>query len=615
MLSLEKIKQELQKVFTRFPVWVLFIIIFSAILFTLSHGDFLFITESHLARWAFSCVIWFFFSIGLYLYWESKDCSNTKKNLLQWIPVGYSLLYFWYFENNFESLEAMIFFSISMVGIIGFLFFAPYIKNIIENNGKQSIYYTYFYNISVIILTSFILGGILFTLWSIWITAVNQLFDLYGYFWNEIYIDWAITSLAIVTPIFGLTKLPCKREFTNNYFNENAFFSFLIKYIAIPFIYLYFIILYLYSAKVLINFSQWPKWEVSWMVIGFSIFWYVTYIFSYIFEEKNRFIKTFRKYFPYAVVPQVFMLFYAIYLRIAQYDITINRYFVVIFWIWLLLISLYYILSKKKYLWSLMALLTLFTLIISVGPWSVYSLPKERQLERLKNNLIEANILQWNTIVPLKDYNQIEQDLSKNIYSGIDYVCDFNDCREIKELFPDIYAKTLKNYQENNEFKYTSNDQPSKWQIIEDISETIKVRSYYWNNSFEEEANFYISNQDTIFPIDTKNIDMVYSVNSYNYDNKEIRTKLDSTTGIMTIFSWEDLITQINYQEINDTLLDLVLESKQTDLSLNDLSFNISNNSWDFIFIIDSMTIFNSHLDTQGQLNNTFSFHWYLLEK
>jgi hypothetical protein len=41
-----------------------------------------------------------------------------------------------------------------------------------------------------------------------------------------------------------------------------------------------------------------------------------------------------------------------------------------------------------------MVLLTLFTVIISVGPWSVYQLPESRQLERLKNNLIEANILQ-----------------------------------------------------------------------------------------------------------------------------------------------------------------------------------------------------------------------------
>jgi len=101
------------------------------------------------------------------------------------------------------------------------------------------------------------------------------------------------------------------------------------------------------------------------------------------------------------------MLFYVIYLRINQYDITINRYFVVVFGIWLLFVSLYYIFSKKKYIGNLIVLLTVFTVIISVGPWSVYKLPESRQLERLKNNLIEANILQDGKIIPLKEYNII----------------------------------------------------------------------------------------------------------------------------------------------------------------------------------------------------------------
>jgi len=102
------------------------------------------------------------------------------------------------------------------------------------------------------------------------------------------------------------------------------------------------------------------------MVIGFSIFGYITYIFSYIFQETNNFIKNFRKYFPAIVIPQLFMLFYAIYLRIMQYDITMNRYFVVVFGIWLAIISLYLIFSKIKYLGFIPFLLAVFTILISI---------------------------------------------------------------------------------------------------------------------------------------------------------------------------------------------------------------------------------------------------------
>jgi len=68
-----------------------------------------------------------------------------------------------------------------------------------------------------------------------------------------------IISLSIITPIFALCKIPEKESFNEDNFIENAFFSFLVKYIAIPFIYVYFIILYVYSTKVLLNFKDWPK--------------------------------------------------------------------------------------------------------------------------------------------------------------------------------------------------------------------------------------------------------------------------------------------------------------------------------------------------------------------
>jgi hypothetical protein len=61
--------------------------------------------------------------------------------------------------------------------------------------------------------------------------------------------------------------LPQKETIDDNLFYENKFFSFLVKYVAIPFIYIYFLILYAYTVKVLLNFQDWPKGEVSWLVI------------------------------------------------------------------------------------------------------------------------------------------------------------------------------------------------------------------------------------------------------------------------------------------------------------------------------------------------------------
>lgn len=134
------------------------------------------------------------------------------------------------------------------------------------------------------------------------------LFDLKDIVTDKLFGDWMIIALSLLAPFFALTKLPTRETFESGHFNENAFFSFLVKYIAIPFIFLYFVILYAYTVKVLMNFSEWPKGEVTWMVIGFSLFGYIIYIFSYIFESSNRAIRYFRASFPAIVLPQLAML-------------------------------------------------------------------------------------------------------------------------------------------------------------------------------------------------------------------------------------------------------------------------------------------------------------------
>lgn len=623
MLNLSNMKDQLKSTSSRFPVtvWTTLIVAFLFLLWL--HWDFSQAIEDNLIRWIFAWIVAFFFSIWFYLLWESKDYSKWKNNLLQILPVWYGSLFFVFFQNSFNSLEEIIFFILSLVGIIWFLFFAPYIKNILNNNWKQSVYYTYFYNISVIILISFILGWVLFALWAIGITAVHTLFDLSWYFTDKIYWDWAIFALSVITPLFALNKIPKKREFTSNYFNENPFFSFLVKYIAIPFIYIYFIILYLYSAKVLMNFGDWPKGEVSWMVIWFSTFGYLIYIFSYIFEKKNNFIKLFRKFFPFVVVPQIFMLFYAIFLRIEQYDITVNRYFVVVFGIWLLFVSLYYIFSKKKYLGNLIVLLTLFTVIISVGPWSVYQLPESRQLERLKNNLIEANILQNWKIVPLKKYNQIDNDLSKQIYDWINYLCDFDNCNEIIKLFPKISQEVkdqeekqrlenIKNYPDND--YYEKKSEPSTWEYVNKITESIKVESYSRYDSVNNRPTIYFStNNNKIFPLNTIGSKNLYKIDIYSYKN-DSNSNYDKEYDMITIKNNNSIITKIALSEIKEELLSKYKDDRNNKLSTGNMTFNISNSYWNFTLILTSLNIKNP--EYTGKNNDFYiNIDWYLLEK
>ncbi len=601
------IKTNLQMVLRRFPVSFILIILLTALFYTLLHWDYNSLQESHLLRGIFTSIVTFFFSLWVYLTTESRNIRGIKKQLIQFIPIVFGIFLFIAIGVDIDSFEAMVFLFLAFFGIFFYLFCAPYLKSIFSNTTKQTVFYTYFYNMSVVFLMSFILGWVLVALWSIGITAVFELFDVRDILSNDIYADWFILALACITPIFALTKIPEKRSFAENYFNENAFFSFLIKYIAIPFISIYFIILYAYSIKVLSNFGDWPKWEVSWMVIWFSIFGYITYIFSYIFENKNKFIKVFRKYFPYAVIPQIFMLFYAIYLRIHQYDLTVNRYLVVVFWIWLLCISLYYIFSKRKSLPIIPALLTVFTIVISVGPWSVHELPEYRQIKVLKQNLTQANILQDGKIIPLESYTDIDKNLSKNIHSGIDYLCDFDNCESIKTIFADIYAEELKIAEteyKNNKYSYITDEDGirelpkfewmSRWEITRKITEAIKVKTYHsYDENLEESLYLYKNYKDSFFPLDVSWYSKMLEFGNSNYISNEKIADFNVYKNVITIKYNSELLVEI---DASDIILELQNSYKRLwsrDFSKENMIFEITHDNKKYKLFLDNINIPN----------------------
>ncbi len=596
LFSIQLLQEIIIKTVSRFPISSLFILLIAWLFFTISHGNFSNLQEEKSFRMIFSLVLWFFLSVWIYITTE----DNKFKYFLQFFPIVFSISFYFRFQQSFDDIENTVLFFLTFLGIIGCLAFAPYLKNIFKWTVKESVFYSYFYNLTTTIFKSLIVWWVLFSLWAIGIAAIHVLFDFWYSSIDNLYWDWAIITLSILAPFFMLTQLPNKKSYLQSTFIENKFFSFLIKYTATPFIVIYFLILYAYTIKVLSNFSEWPKGEVSWLVIGFSIFWYITYIFSYIFEKKNENIALFRRIFPWVVFPQIFMLFYAIYLRVEQYDLTINRYFVIVFGLWLLGVSLYYMKSHTKRLITLPASLTLITLLISIGPWSVYNLPVSRQLERLKGNLIEANILQDGVIIPLNSANDISAELSKQIYGGIEYLCKIDSCNSVKTLFPEIYKKLVDEYEntplvnsyygssvweENNTFKLNS------WEIISGISEKLKVQNYFEETTDQELLYISLDYTKNFFPINVDGYSEIFEIRGdsewentgfLNVENQTITLPTGKVYDISEIIS--QLLVLINTPNLQNPLLDpelLTFEQEWVRIYIRNVNIYNPNFNWE----------------------------------
>lgn len=596
-------RKSMIEVAQRFPISLGLIILVSILWFIVVNAS---PDEETIFRLILTWSVVFFLSTALALL--------TEREVQKWIRWGarifvvlFAVFFYFSIDGIWEdTMEDVTFIILCFSGFFASLFTAPFLVRFFTKKSENPVHYSnYFIQISWTLLMGFIVGGALIALGGAAIGSVYALFDLSDIIsWSKVWGNWAVVALVIMAPLYALAILPHARDYETESYIENRFFSFMVRYIAVPFIFVYFLILYAYSAKVLMNFSDWPKGMISWMVIGFSSFGYLIYIFSRAYESSSSTIALFRKYFPYLVLPQILMLGYAIGLRIMQYDVTMNRYFVVVFGLWLTVISLYYVFSRTRTLSYIPVSLTLAILIVSIWPWSVYSVSQIRQESRLIRNLETANIMQDGKIVPLIDKKDISRELSNDIYSGIEYLCGFDDCQSIKDIFPEQYAALLaQDKKEWNERMLKQKDadekysEPSRWTIVQEITDVIKVeRTYSYNNEAVRKYLQY-NNYKESYPLAITWYDRIVSVYDSGYEYKNIESdeasyeyiSLDPDTQTFSYYRGDDILWQGSLPEKSELTSSLAWR----EVSADDLEFNVSNDEYDIRLRLQNYAILN----------------------
>lgn len=498
----------------------------------------------------FALINTLFLSIGVYLLAEKQQRSTLTIYLGQGWIIFLGSVFYSYFVDNLEIYSTVITGG-TVISILAIPFLSKFFKKTNQQvddhtirDSKSQQYYTYFISILQNLISAIIVWTAIFLLG---LAAFYSICYLFGIVDRDFTfpLHWAVVAFSLVTPLFFLAKLPSNiwKLPHKNY----PFLDLLLRYIAIPAIYIFFIILYAYTTKVLLNFWHLPKGQISWIVIAFASFGYGVYMLTSTHEKNNQYIKIFRHYFPFVLIPQICMLFYAIYLRINQHNITINRYLVLAFGVWLLIISLYFISSKQKKIILIPLTFTISCLIISIWPWSIINLTESRQLARLENNLRKANIVHADgSIHPLQNYQDIDEQLSKDIANGIDYLCNLSNCKTIKHLFANELASEMKKTKneilqkikkkksildhlpgtEKAEIKKEKKDLRKLMRDLKQgmntreiksfIREKIKVTENNWEYGKSGYDNIYFDRWKDFFPIDITWYEKIYFISDTN---------------------------------------------------------------------------------------------------
>ena len=383
--------------------------------------------------------------LGISLFFGIKMASERYGRIFIFHLLGFIFLGFVYYlfrpfqDDSYSSYEQ----DKSMYYVFIFYFlthllvsFIPFLNK--NNNDFWNYNKNLFINLSLSsFFTGVFTGGILLGLY--------MLESLLGFDVPSICYISICGILLLFTNTFIF--LIFNRKGLNNLVEEEKYPTLLkifTQYILIPLLIIYTFILYIYGLNILIKWDL-PRGFVSSFIFGYSLLGIFTFLLIYPLTKEIKWIKIFFKIFFISLLPILVLLFLAVFVRVFNYGITENRYYVLILALWISMITLYFVFLKNasiKFIpisLFILGILSISTPFLNLFSLSIYSQKKELIKLLKKNNILN---------------NQNKIDFSKKIqYEKIweinekFYYLEVRDTLFLKNLFPPIS-------QQNNSFSH-----------------------------------------------------------------------------------------------------------------------------------------------------------------
>lgn len=167
------------------------------------------------------------------------------------------------------------------------------------------------------------------------------------------------------------------------------------QWLFAPIIAIYFIILYVYMAKILIS-GIWPKGQVGGLVSGLTAVIFTAFILqSPARVTKEKILSAIERWSFPLLIPCLLILIVALLKRISVYGWTPSRYTVFMLALWAIGLSVWFLRPQGRH--KLLVPLSLFflTLLTWVGPLSPYSVGLRSQTATMKAKLAKLDFV-WN---------------------------------------------------------------------------------------------------------------------------------------------------------------------------------------------------------------------------
>ena len=484
-------------------------------------------------------------TLGIPLFFCISMLTNkaSTKIKLVYFSIGFIFLTLVYFSfpfsdsTNNTSLPYIryIIFNIIVHLLVSF---SPYIKSKSLNG---------FWNYNKILFLRFcssvLFSAVLYIGITLALLSITLLFDFD--IDEDIYAKIWIIIAGLFNTWFFVSGIPEDIEQLDNLQTYPKGLKIFTQYILLPLLFTYLLILYLYGGKIILLWD-WPKGVVSWLISIVATLGILTFLLIYPYgnNKENSWIKKLTLTYYYSLIPLLFLMFAAIWMRVTEYGITINRYIIILLAVWLTVVCIYFIVKKSNIKFIPTSLATIL-ILVSFGPWGIFSLSETSQIKRLKN-ILESNSLLENGKIKNEvefDLNDIKKDefpnnhllndsLKSEVKSILNYLDDFHDFNKIKPFFSQNIDSLInvKNENKEGEFGYNTINESNAYMLAMGLE-------YYFSYSSKEISTeyFYFKSSSNKTPINIENYNFMYEFNIYQYDNNDFSFDLDNQMHSLSI--------------------------------------------------------------------------------
>lgn len=331
-------------------------------------------------------------TLGISLMFGVKMLSQRigKEFILEILATAFLIWFYFYLPKTQKDFTEIYAFAIIPLFILSHLFvsFSAFLDKNPQINFWQFNKNLFINIFLTAVFTGVLVGGVMLA-----ILATDKLFDFnFDYrIYPKTFFLLGIFGSAFIFLMFdgsGLKHL----EKDGTYPEILKFFT---QFVLIPLLLIYAVILYFYSAKILLHWEL-PRGWVSYLVLAYSVVGILALLLVYPLKDDSTksWVKVFSKIFYFTLLPLLVLLFVAIFTRILEYGYTEPRYYVLMLALWLACVVLYFIFFKKPNIKFIPISLFAFGVFALIFPYfNAFSVAKRSQKTELENILNENKLL------------------------------------------------------------------------------------------------------------------------------------------------------------------------------------------------------------------------------